>query len=243
MPQNIKPRVQAFALHLLISAAVFLSLFSLILTHWFPGELIHFGVWEGVRIVAGVDLILGPLLTLVIFDKAKKSLNLDLSVIAAIQISALAYGVYVLEKERPMIQVVLDGSLYIISKADFLEYDIPLDTFNEYEGKKPYPVALNLPNNRDAMIQNIIQKSVENIQGGAPIEYDHNLYLPLRSSDENTRIRKKLEWIKSKLEIDTQNACYWLDLRALRAQGKACFSFEEYEIKKLSPRLKNSNQQ
>ncbi len=234
MLQNIKPRSQAFALHLLISTAVFLGLFGLILTSWFPGKLIHFGVWEGVRIVAGVDLILGPLLTFVIFDKAKKSLNFDLSIIAAIQISALAYGIYILEKERPMAQVILDGSLYVISKADFLEYDISPDIFNDYKGGKPYPIALNLPNNKDAIIQSIIQKSVENIQGNAPIEYDHSLYLQLRDSDSNTAIQTKLEWITSKLEADPQKECYWLDLRALRAQGKACFSFETHSIKMLS---------
>jgi hypothetical protein len=54
------------------------------------------------KILVGVDVTIGPLLTLIIFDTRKKSLRFDLSVIAFLQIVALAYGVYIMFEARPV---------------------------------------------------------------------------------------------------------------------------------------------
>ena len=94
-------RYQACLTHFGISLILFLFLLSIIIFVWYPGDLIHAGGWQGIKIVAGVDLVLGPLLTLVIYNPMKKSLPFDLFVIAMIQISALGYGVWNVYNEKP----------------------------------------------------------------------------------------------------------------------------------------------
>jgi hypothetical protein len=50
----------------------------------------------------GVDVTLGPLITLVIFKQGKPGLKFDLSVIAVLQIVALSYGLYMIGQHRPV---------------------------------------------------------------------------------------------------------------------------------------------
>ena len=47
-------------------------------------------------LVVGIDVVLGPLLTLIVFHPKKKSLIWDLAVIVAVQLGALGYGVWVM---------------------------------------------------------------------------------------------------------------------------------------------------
>jgi hypothetical protein len=54
-------RYQAFVIHITISALVFLVLASIIIFTWYPGFLFKTdGGWAGIRLVAGVDFIIGP---------------------------------------------------------------------------------------------------------------------------------------------------------------------------------------
>ena len=95
-------RIKAALIHFLISVLVFCIFLSLVFFIWYAPPF-HYtqGIAEIVYLMAGVDVILGPLLTLIVFKAGKKSLKLDLSIIAAFQISALIYGAYVIYTERP----------------------------------------------------------------------------------------------------------------------------------------------
>ena len=64
-------------------------------------------------ILIGVDVVLGPLLTLVVFNPAKKSLRIDLAVIAALQVAALVYGISVIAQARPA-YVVFAGDRFTV---------------------------------------------------------------------------------------------------------------------------------
>lgn len=81
-------------------AAALLALFWLV---WYPAPLFRaVGGLEIFLILLGIDVILGPLLTLVVFKTGKKTLKFDLAVIALVQVAALAYGVYTLLAGRPV---------------------------------------------------------------------------------------------------------------------------------------------
>ncbi len=60
---------------------------------------------ELLMLIGGVDLIVGPFLTLVIFKAGKASLRFDLSVIAIVQAAFLAFGLYSLFVTRPVFMV------------------------------------------------------------------------------------------------------------------------------------------
>jgi len=96
-------RWKAAAIHLGISALIALTVVTVMLALWYPQP--YFDAMGGMgllKILVGVDVAIGPLLTLIIFDRRKKSLRFDLTVIALLQIAALVYGVYVMFEARPV---------------------------------------------------------------------------------------------------------------------------------------------
>lgn len=92
-------------LHLIISAAVVLMAALLVFQVWYPypwRELL--GVKAIFGLVVGVDLVCGPLLTLVLASpkKSRKERWVDLSLVGAIQVIALAYGLWSVFGARPV---------------------------------------------------------------------------------------------------------------------------------------------
>jgi len=105
-------RWKASAIHLSMSLIVVAALLAVILLRWYPGILFSVdGGLVGLQIVIGVDLVLGPLLTLVVFKAGKPGLRFDLSCIAIAQISCLAAGVWIVYKERPIALVLTTPSI------------------------------------------------------------------------------------------------------------------------------------
>jgi len=95
-------RIKAAFVHLLLSILVFSIFLSLVYFVWYPKPFSYTqGISEVVYLMAGIDIILGPLLTLVVFNTAKKSLKFDLAVIACFQLGALIYGGHIIYSERP----------------------------------------------------------------------------------------------------------------------------------------------
>ena len=109
-------KAQAFCLHLTLSLLVFSTLVWAMLTRWFPGALFALdGGWEGLKLVAMVDLVLGPALTLLLYKPGKPKLVLDMSLIAGIQMAALAYGFVATHQQRTVAVVFADGMFNTLS--------------------------------------------------------------------------------------------------------------------------------
>lgn len=96
-------RVRAFGIHLLISTFVALLCLVLVFCNWYPAPLDKAtGVTKIFLILLVCDMILGPVLTLVVSNPLKKNLRMDLAVIGLVQFAALLYGVWTVEKGRPV---------------------------------------------------------------------------------------------------------------------------------------------
>jgi len=109
-------RWQAFALHLALSAAVALLVVTLMLVVWYPRQsCTAMGGDTLILILIGVDVVVGPLITLIIFDPKKKGLRFDLTVIAAMQLAALAYGGSVMFEARPVYNVFVVDRFEVIA--------------------------------------------------------------------------------------------------------------------------------
>jgi uncharacterized membrane protein len=98
-------RFKAASIHfsICIGVAVFMTAMML---YWYSPQLIS--VSGGLRllgIMACVDLVLGPLLTLIVYNESKRSLKFDLGLIATFQIVALCYAGYVAYWARPQFVV------------------------------------------------------------------------------------------------------------------------------------------
>ena len=99
-------RIKATAWHSFASACVALAASWLVFGVWYPSPLGKLAGGSSLfLLLMGVDLILGPLLTLIVANPSKQSRELarDLGVILAIQVSALAFGVHAVASARPAI--------------------------------------------------------------------------------------------------------------------------------------------
>lgn len=96
-------RLKFFLSHLSISAVVALIVVGLVFFIWYPTPLATaVGVTQIFFMMLAIDVIVGPVLGLLVYKQGKKSLKMDLSIIIALQISALGYGVYSIEQGRPV---------------------------------------------------------------------------------------------------------------------------------------------
>lgn len=95
-------RIKAFLIHLSSSAAIALIVLLLVFYTWYPAPLhTALGVTQIFLLLLSVDVVLGPLLTLLVFKVGKKTLVVDLCVIFILQLSALSYGVWTVAEGRP----------------------------------------------------------------------------------------------------------------------------------------------
>jgi hypothetical protein len=117
----MKFRFKAFGWHLLASAtALTLTLGALYLGwYYWPGWYLA-DARPVVLVLAGVDLVLGPVLTLIIASPAKprRVLGRDIAVIAAIQLLALGYGTVELWNGRPLYYAFSENCLQVVQAYD-----------------------------------------------------------------------------------------------------------------------------
>lgn len=112
-------RFQAFALHLTTSAIVVSLFLALTFFVLYPPPLFEVeGTLSAIQILLGVDIVLGPLLTLIVFKPGKPSLKFDMAVIIAIQLAGFIYGAHVIVSERPAIVSFAVDRFVVISAAD-----------------------------------------------------------------------------------------------------------------------------
>jgi len=98
-------RMRASGIHLGISMAIALLAALLVFLLWYPYPYREVsGGRELFLILVSVDVVLGPLITLAIFNRSKprRELVRDLAIVGLIQLSALGYGMWTVFVARPV---------------------------------------------------------------------------------------------------------------------------------------------
>lgn len=125
----MKFRFKAFGLHLLGSTTVLALVLGGLYFGWYrwPGWYLT-GVLKVAGVMAGVDIVLGPLMTLVIANpnKPRRGLARDISVIVAVQIAALIYGTTALWHGRPLYYAFSVNMLQMVQASDLDPAEIAL---------------------------------------------------------------------------------------------------------------------
>ncbi len=118
-------RFRASGLHLIISLVVGLLLLALCWFVWYPAPmLMAIGGHEIFLLVVGIDVVLGPLLTLIAFKSGKKGMKLDLVIIALLQMGAMAYGVSTLLEARPAYVAALGNKFQVIQASELTDANL-----------------------------------------------------------------------------------------------------------------------
>lgn len=147
-------RIKYFLSHLVISFIVASLSLYLVFFVWYPAPFdVALGVGHIILIMLAIDVTLGPLLTLVLAKEGKKGLKFDLAVIAIMQLSALFYGLYSVEKGRP-VWVAFDHNRFELVQKYMInrEKDKNMATPPAYQKEgfsSPPWVSVRAPKNRE----------------------------------------------------------------------------------------------
>ena len=147
--QLLVTKLKATAVHLSMSAVVFVILAYQIYYNWYPQPYFSTdGGWAGMRIIAAVDLVLGPMITFLIFDlrKSRREIVFDLTIILVVQLGSLAYGIQAAYSQRP-IAVIMFNNDFVLS-ATMEHYGGALespDQLRQYSAEKPPIIYAKIP--------------------------------------------------------------------------------------------------
>lgn len=222
MSAALKLRAKAGGIHLLISFTVAALALLWIYRVWYPDVLAEVqGVSHIVLIMLGVDVVLGPLLTTVVFraGKTPRALRFDLVVIGLAQLTALVYGLHTVAQGRPAYLVFNIDRFDAVAVSD-------LDTASLQRalaagGQRvsmlgPQTVAARLP--ADPAERARLQD--ESLQGGSDLSQRPEWYLPYED-DRSTVMRAGLPMDRLRRQNDLGEAAWTALLRRYGGNAEA----------------------
>jgi hypothetical protein len=145
---------------------------------WFPAPyFVAAGANRLILLLMGVDVCIGPLLTLLVVNrhKARKLLRLDLTVIGVLQAIAFGYGVYVITDARPVFIVAEVDRLVMVSAQAISDTDLAKGDRAEYRKRSltgPVLVGARPPKDTDA------EFALQVMASGKDIDRMPQYYLP-----------------------------------------------------------------
>lgn len=148
MPEQavtVRERLCVGAWHGLFSLCLLSLAISLVYGHWYPTPLEKAtGVQQVFWLLLGIDLILGPLLTITVYKKHRIKWLFNLAVILVLQLVAFGYGMSMIEKGRPIWLVFVVDDFELIAPSDIERSESPVaDEFRESWLLGPRFVAAN----------------------------------------------------------------------------------------------------
>lgn len=223
-------RWHAALIHLLICALVALAVLGMMWFVWYPAPYFHaMGGDKLILLVLGIDVVLGPLVTAIVFDRNKKSLKFDLSTIALIQLLALAYGMHVMFVARPVYNVFSVGRFDVVAANEIDPRLLARAKQSEYKSVPlfgPRLVAARMPESAE-LRREIMFSSL----AGMDLQHYPECYLPIeqvaaemlaasRSVDELIKkhpgSRTELEQVAAKSDVPL-NMLRYVPMRARSA--------------------------
>jgi len=183
-------RVRALLIHLAASALLALISLFLVFVVWYPAPLHKaVGVTEIFLILLGVDVVIGPLLTFVVFKQGKKSLRFDLATIVCLQLTAFAYGLWTVAEGRP-VWLVFSADRFDLVQAyqlDSRKLDKARPQYLSPSWFGPQWVAARLPDDAEQRTTILF----ETLTTGVDVAQRPDLYLPLSDLAESIRAKAK----------------------------------------------------
>ena len=180
-------RFRAFAIHLTASAMIFLVFLGIMFFVWYPAPYFEIdGGWKVLRILAGVDVVLGPLLTLIVFKPGKPSLKFDMSCIVLLQLGALLYGGTIIYQQRPAFVVFGVDRFTSIPAADVDFDQLKYPELKRVAGIGPLLAQTRPPDDpkrRQELLFGVL------LEGQKDLEFRAELYEPYRPDLAHLRSR------------------------------------------------------
>lgn len=208
-------KIRAFTAHVSYSVLIFIFFLGIMFFIWYPHPYFEIsGGWEVLGILAGVDVVLGPILTLIVFKPGKPSLKFDMSIIVLTQLSALIYGGLIIYQQRPAFVVFAVDRFTTISAADVEYGKLKYPGFQSTNRIGPRLVYARRPDDpklREELMFGVL------FEGKKDLEFRAEFYEPYRPDLDQLRTRS-LNLVKiAALDADAKQA---LDSFTMRTGGQ-----------------------
>jgi hypothetical protein len=176
---RIRQAALASGLHFLASCSIVILASALVFLVWYPYPYRDLsGGRELFLLVMGVDIVCGPLLTLVLFNPVKPKAELwrDMALVVLIQLGALGYGLWSVWQARPL-YLVLEVDRYKVVTRPVVD-EVALATLpSELQSRwwaGPMVVGVREPKD----VQEREKIMFESVQGGRDYAERPEFYLP-----------------------------------------------------------------
>ena len=182
-----RSRLRAATVHLGLSAIVAVLAGLLVFALWYPwpyGEIS--GGRELFRLVVAVDVVLGPLITFTIFNRAKprRELRRDLAVVVLLQLAGLGYGLWTVQLARPV---------HLVYELDRFRVVHQVELPEESAGLVPAGIALAPPGGPTQIALRPFRDEAERFDytmaalQGVPLSARPELWQPYEAARERVR--------------------------------------------------------
>jgi len=237
----MKNRFYAFLTHLILSGLVAVFTVIMVFFVWYPEPLDKAtGVTEIFLILLAVDIVIGPMMTFVVYQRGKPGLKLDLSIIATLQIVALIYGMSTVFAGRPVFIVFNQDRFDIVRLVDI---DTASAKKAELTGNETAKVSWFRPRWIGAVAPADRKRSEEilisALDGGADWPQLPELYVPLEQVKQ--QMLKRAKPLSALRKLDKNNALLeiqddhvkWLPLRGKTKDMSVLINSDTTEIIKV----------
>lgn len=191
-------RLKAGLIHFSISLSLFTLVFFILFTLWYPEPFFTAGGgWQGLKIIASIDIVLGPLLTLVVFNPSKslRELKLDLSVIGIMQLCAFCWGIFTVYQQRPVAAVFYDECFYTVSANELSSQNYALSELKRYSDLSPPLIFVERPTDTEGLKKFLARMRDDGI--GPHLQTD-NYQALTKHFNELSNARLNIEKLRSK---------------------------------------------
>jgi hypothetical protein len=242
--------LRAAGWHLLASAVVAALAAALVFGVWYPypfRELV--GGRELFLIVVGVDVVCGPLLTLVLFNhlKSRRELTLDLSLVALIQLAALVYGLHTVVQARPVYLAFEVDRFRAVTLADIQldKLQPELGGLHDIGWGGPKVIGVRTPKDNEEMMRSLDLSLGGIDQAVRPdwwVPYEQVKARVLEKSRPLSDLRAKRPELKSQIDASIaatgtgEDRLVWLPITSFQSTGWVAFlDASSAQIKSYAP--------
>lgn len=210
-------RAKFFLGHLLISAFIASLVLLVVFKVWYPTPLAEaVGVTKIFLMMLVIDVVVGPILGFIVYKEGKKTLKMDLATIILIQMLALVYGLYSIEKGRPAYIAYNIDRFELVRKNEIASND---SQHNKNFGAYPSYVAVKYP--EDTQLRNKVM--FDEVFGGIALSQRPEYYQSLDTVQHQVKLKtQELQYLSQfnsatdieKILKEYPNAVGFLPLKA-----------------------------
>lgn len=182
-------RFTASGLHLVLSAGIAIAVLLGMKLIWYPDPYFEaMGAGGLILILVAVDVVIGPLITLIVFNLKKPELKRDLLIVVLLQLAALVYGMNAVFISRPVYAVFNVNRFDVVVASEINPAELEKAQRTEFKSLPwwgPQIIAAKLPTDKKEFDAVLFSAA----SGGADVYHLPRHYVPY--ADEMGRAKSK----------------------------------------------------